>query len=91
MCGDSLENHPSRLRWSRSAVARASDLEADCWIVAIEISERWMRDVFDPPLRSCLPGFFERTVTLKHLQNFARRWLRKLQFKREASCVLNAF
>ena len=32
-----------------------------------------------------------RTVTLKHLQNFAGRWLRKLQCKREASCVFYAF
>ena len=32
-----------------------------------------------------------RTVTLKHLQIFAGRWSRKLQHKREASCVLYAF
>ena len=32
-----------------------------------------------------------RTVTLKHLQIFAGRWSRKLQYKREASCVLYAF
>ena len=49
---------PEPLTW-RQIVPALPKAGHNAWVVASEISERWMRDVFDPPLHSCLPGFFD--------------------------------
>ena len=88
-----LENHPSQLRWSRSAVARASDLEAGCScpahsehnarIVASEFSQRSKRHVFTHVcLDSSTPHRDSEAPAI-----FKGRWSKKLQYNREASCV----